>query len=219
MTGSRIKLQKNASAKSTAKKYHHGNVSAALISAGLEMIESEDISSLTLRAVGSRIGVSRSAIYRHFENKEDLLIAIATDGFQRLHNALQKAKAQAKSSHLKEIPLMTAAYLKFARENAAAYRLMFGAIAPGSNGLAMLAEAASGAFSPLPESIALGQSRGKFKAGNPIILATAAWSSVHGLSMLYIDGKITEKGFLTCSFSSRKLLDATIEMIMQGLQN
>ena len=57
-------------------RYHHGNLRSALIECGLELIDEKGIRALTLREIGSRLGVSRSAAYRHFKDKAALLSAM-----------------------------------------------------------------------------------------------------------------------------------------------
>ena len=75
--------------------YHHGNLHAALIQGGLELIEEKGIRALTLRDIGSRLGVSRAAPYRHFKDKADLLSAISQAGFVMFGNVIAKAKQSA----------------------------------------------------------------------------------------------------------------------------
>ena len=73
----------------TTKRYHHGDLRDALIRAGLEILENEDAHALSLRKVARQAGVSHAAPYRHFEDKNSLLSAIATQGFQLLSAAMQ----------------------------------------------------------------------------------------------------------------------------------
>ena len=67
--------------KESKTRYHHGNLRAALIQGGLELIERKGIHALTLREIGNQLGVSRSAAYRHFKDKDALLAAISQAGF------------------------------------------------------------------------------------------------------------------------------------------
>src|SRR6202000_891710 len=75
--------------------YHHGNLRAALIEEGLKLIAEKGPLALTLREIGSRLGVSRTAAYRHFAAKTALLNAICEAGFIEFGNALQQACEQA----------------------------------------------------------------------------------------------------------------------------
>src|SRR5271155_3797955 len=71
--------------------YHHGNLRAALIDAGLKLIEEKGVRALTLREIGTRVGVSRMAAYRHFSDKAGLLNAISEVGFTQFADALEEA--------------------------------------------------------------------------------------------------------------------------------
>ena len=72
-----------------AGTYHHGDLRAALLAEAAAMIAEGGAASVTMRAIGRRLGVSRAAAYRHFADKTALLVAVATDGFNRLKGRLQ----------------------------------------------------------------------------------------------------------------------------------
>src|SRR6187402_772304 len=72
-------------------RYHHGDLRQALLAAALRIIQKEGVAALTLRGVGQDLGVSRTALYRHFADKAALLEAVGTDGFRRFRMALQDA--------------------------------------------------------------------------------------------------------------------------------
>ena len=73
------------------RPYHHGNLRRALLDEALATIRNEGVSGLTLREIGARLGVSRTALYRHFADKRALLTAVATEGFRTLRLELIKA--------------------------------------------------------------------------------------------------------------------------------
>ena len=79
------------SAHKPRRSYHHGNLRRALIDQALATIQAEGVDALTLRSIGARIGVSRSALYRHFADKRALLTAVATEGFAALRQKLVSA--------------------------------------------------------------------------------------------------------------------------------
>src|SRR4051812_11425575 len=84
-----------ATAKRAARKppraYHHGNLRRALLDEALATIRAEGVDGLTLREIGARLGVSRTALYRHFADKRALLTAVATEGFRALRERLVAA--------------------------------------------------------------------------------------------------------------------------------
>jgi AcrR family transcriptional regulator len=107
-----------------ARPYHHGDLRRALIDAASRVLESEGPSALSLRAVAREAGVSPAAPYHHFKDKTELLEAVAHEGWTLLDEALAKAKADATSPE-HAMNGLGVAYVCFARENPALYRVMY----------------------------------------------------------------------------------------------
>src|SRR5277367_297584 len=108
------------------RAYHHGNLRAELIETSLELIEKKGIQALTLREIGARLGVSRSAAYRHFKDKAHLLGEICEAGFTEFADALQSARDAAKPDFASRFSAMGLAYVRFAAEHRAHFEVMFG---------------------------------------------------------------------------------------------
>src|SRR6187402_3406059 len=72
-------------------RYHHGDLPRAMLQEAVRTIQKDGVESLTLRGVGERLGVSRSALYRHFADKQALLRAVAGEGFRLLRSTLLEA--------------------------------------------------------------------------------------------------------------------------------
>jgi AcrR family transcriptional regulator len=110
----------------TKRPYHHGDLRNALIDAAATIVEMRGLHELSLRAAARRAGVSQTAPYRHFEDKEALIAAVAADGFLILAEDLEEALRDAPK--LKRAPQIALgrAYLRFAREHPARFHLMFG---------------------------------------------------------------------------------------------
>ena len=106
------------------RPYHHGDLSRALVLAGRRILEKEGPAALSLRAVAREAGVSPAAPYHHFKDKCDLMAAVASEGWHELSVAILEARAKARDPRhgLSEIGL---AYVCFARQNPALYRLMY----------------------------------------------------------------------------------------------
>ncbi len=89
--------------------YHHGDLRAAVIAAGLKRLEAGDGGELGLRALARDVGVSATALYRHFPDKEALLDALADEGLRRLGarqaQAWLKAGAAAKALRRRASPM------------------------------------------------------------------------------------------------------------------
>ena len=173
-----------------ARAYHHGDLQAALLDEAAAMIAEGGAASVTMRALGRRLGVSRAAAYRHFEDKTALLVAVATAGFGRLRDRLQAVDAGAPRSSVERIRRMGEEYVRFALENPAHYRLMYGREGLGRRDVPELREAGNALFEQLVDVIQAYQDSGKIKRQDPRAQAYVAWSAVHGLASLLIDGQI-----------------------------
>jgi AcrR family transcriptional regulator len=170
--------------------YHHGDLRAALLAEAAAMIAEGGAASLTMRALGQRLGVSRAAPYRHFSDKTALLVAVAAAGFNRLNARLQTIDAGAQRSSVEQFRLMGEEYVRFALENPAHYRLMYGKEALERQDQHELREAANAIFEQLVGVIQAHQRSGGIKRQDPRAQAYVAWSAVHGLASLWIEGQI-----------------------------
>ena len=170
--------------------YHHGDLRAALLAEAAAMIAEGGAASVTMRAIGQRIGVSRAAAYRHFADKTALLVAVAANGFTRLGARLQATQARASRSSVERLRSLGEEYVRFALENPAHYRLMYGKEALTREEVPELREAAEGLFEQFVAVIRAHQRGGTIKRQNPRAQAYVAWSAVHGLASLVIEGQI-----------------------------
>src|SRR5687768_16247099 len=107
------------------RSYHHGNLRRALLDEALATIRADGVDGVTLRDIGARLGVSRTALYRHFADKRALLAAVATEGFRRLREQLVTAWEKDGRGDA-AFRAMGVAYVRFAVDNPSHYRVMFG---------------------------------------------------------------------------------------------
>jgi AcrR family transcriptional regulator len=107
-----------------ARPYHHGDLSRALVEAARRLLEAEGAAALSLRAVAREAGVSPAAPYHHFRDKTELLEAVAHGGWEAMSDAICEARRTAPSPG-EALANIGVAYVKFARENPALYRLMY----------------------------------------------------------------------------------------------
>lgn len=107
------------------RPYHHGDLRRALIDAARRLLESDGPSALSLRAVAREAGVSPAAPYHHFKDKGELLDAVAHQGWDMLDETLATAKAAALSSSRDPMSELGVAYVLFAQQNPALYRVMY----------------------------------------------------------------------------------------------
>ncbi len=172
------------------KPYHHGHLRAALLEEAARMIAEAGAERVTMRALSRRVGVSHTAPYRHFTDKEALLVAVAAEGFARLKARLQALGVPDQDDDLAHFQQMGVTYIQFAIENPAHYRLMYGKEALRRAQYPQLQAAADAAYAELVGIIEAYQATGTIKSENSHALAYIAWSTVHGLASLLVDGQM-----------------------------
>jgi len=178
-----------AAKRKPAAAYHHGDLRRALLAETARTIRKEGVEGVTLRAVGKRLGVSRTALYRHFADKPALLAAVAREGFQAFSRDLSQAWTAAGGGR-DGFRAMGAAYVKFAIANPSHYRVMFGAFKDLCERDAQLAADAQASFQVLLDAVMLLQKDGLLRPDPPQTLAQYIWATVHGVAMLAIDGQL-----------------------------
>jgi AcrR family transcriptional regulator len=126
---------------------------------------------VTLREIGARLGVSRTALYRHFADKRALLSAVATEGFRTLRQALVSAWEEGGRGDV-AFRAMGFAYVRFAVANPSHYRVMFGGSVDSQAEDPELATEAHGAFQALVDALAALQRDGIVRADDTVLMAT-----------------------------------------------
>jgi AcrR family transcriptional regulator len=170
-------------------QYHHGDLRQALIQAALRTIDRQGVEALTLRAVGATLGVSRTALYRHFADKDTLLAAVAAEGFRTLHAALVQAWEGAGRGR-EGFRAQGHAYVAFGTTHPSHYRVMFGGYVTRTAKGSDVEVAGAAAFGALLEALVELQQQGLFRRDDPLLQARYVWGTVHGIAMLIITGKM-----------------------------
>jgi len=200
----------------TAKPYHHGDLREEILCAASRFLEQHNIASLSLRAVAKEVGVSHTAPYRHFKDKESLLAGIAGLGFDRLAARLAETVISNPNDPAEQLQESGHQYVKMALQNPQCTQLMFSGILPCDDTYPELRSSGDAAFDGLKLMIEEGQNRGVFKQGDVEVLALAAWSGIHGLSMLLISGNLSE--ILGIPVELRSLTTAVTTTLLEGLK-
>jgi AcrR family transcriptional regulator len=178
------------------RPYHHGNLKPALLRAAVELIAEVGPAAFTLREVARRAGISHNAPYRHFREKDELLAAVATEGFERLADALGKPGKATRTRNpnpaLGRFQASGLAYVRFALRSPEHLLVMFDwPLAPDR--YPEPSAAAERAFSILVGLVEAAQCEGSLPGGDQLALACIAWSLVHGVAKLAIAKRLPFK--------------------------
>lgn len=163
-----------------ARAYHHGDLRAALLEAGLSALSTTSLEEISLRQIARDVGVSATAVYRHFPDKRALLSAMADAGVERLGEAQQAAARAAPSREM--FAATGRAYVRFALANPALFRLAFthGSAHPetvfGDSLAGRMLQEFAARYTSTPEAARR--------------LVVQSWALVHGLAMLMLDGRL-----------------------------
>ncbi|MBT7782524.1 MAG: TetR/AcrR family transcriptional regulator, partial [Anaerolineae bacterium] len=182
----------------------------ALIEAGVEILEEEGNNALSLRKVARKVGVSHAAPYRHFENKELLIAAIADEGYAKLEEKMNSVTTEFSDDSSVQIIELGWAYIHFAIENPNHLRVMFTDFSESCT------LETGDSFALLVNSIIAGQEANDVVAGDTVQLALALWATVHGLSTLLIENKIPAVNSGTVS--AEEVARASLLTIFNGLR-
>ncbi len=201
-------LQRNRlmakSAKRARDTYHVGNLAPQLLTAARTLLEEVGPTKLSLRAASERVGVSATAAYHHFQNRNELISQLAAQGFAELAKVLKRASNT--GSGLDKIRAASLAYLHFARSNPALYQLMFGPEFTDESMIPALQRERLTAFGELKHVVAdtLGQDPDSADVRKASV---AAWSYTHGLTSLVIHGLLPG----AAENSDERFVDRTLE--------
>jgi AcrR family transcriptional regulator len=169
--------------------YHHGDLRQALVDAAIDLLRAGGVGALTLRAAARKAGVSQAAPYRHFADHADLLAAVAADGFARLRVVMIES-ARLGTSPREGLRGLARAYVRFGVKHPAQYRVMFGVDTAGDGRFPDLDSESRSVYQMLIDGIVGLQELGLVRRGDPVAIALTAWSTMHGLVMLALDGRV-----------------------------
>jgi AcrR family transcriptional regulator len=179
-----------------APPYHHGDLRQALLREARQLLREGGVEELSLRKIAERIGVSAASLYHHFKDKNDLLCALAEEGFRDLERAIEGTVASGPRDLARAFRAFVRAYVAFAMETPERYDLMFGrAIWKAGTPTESLRTIAYAVFRGYVDRVdavvrALGAERGV----DALRLAEASWAMLHGLCRLRIDGIYVDQG-------------------------
>lgn len=217
-------MARTASARPRQQPYHHGNLAQALVTVGLDMASEGGPEALSLREAARRAGVSPTATYRHFENRDALVMAVKVAVLTRLGAALRAATRSRLPGGLddaqrarRRLVGIGRAYVEFAVTNPGQYRVIF-ADATFPDGTASGEDEACAYESPygilsevLDQMVAVGALEPERREGAEVPM----WALVHGLSSLILEGPYGQLP----RREQVALVEAALDLVIAGLQD
>lgn len=176
-----------------SKKYHHGDLKNALINAGVEILAKEGVDGLSLRKVAQRAGVSHSAPYAHFPDKQSLIAAISTEGFNQLYTELEAAVFPHSKNPKKQLIEGAKAYVRFAEENTDTFKIMFSGVLEKEKDYPSFVEISSKTFKLVVDVVQACQHAGLLPNDPADLMAVSVWGQVHGIVSLAIEGQVSHR--------------------------
>ena len=170
-------------------EYHHGNLKEEFLKIAFEVIAKEDIDKLTLKVLADATGTTRTAIYKHFKSKDDLIETIIKVGFEQFDQNISLTLLDKEKALIDRFYLSGKLYIEFAQENPNLYRLLFGKkYAHIRDELMSIKDDGCSGFGALKLAIEEGHESGILKNEDSYKQTIVIWSSLHGLASLIIDG-------------------------------
>ena len=170
--------------------YHHGDLRSALLAAALDIIGELGPQQLTIREVARRAGVSHTAPYRHFADKDQLILAVAEQGFELMRQTMTDKKAAAPQDEINQFAASGQAYIDFALQHPAHYRIMYSGNLLSSTGQQSLQHTSSDTFKEMVSDMKTCQELNILRPGDPAQQALAILSTVHGFVTLVNDNRV-----------------------------
>ena len=170
------------------KSYHHGDLRNILIAAAVQLLAQEGVPGLSLRAVARLAGVSHTAPYRHFRNKQALLEALAVQGYQQLVAGCRDAMQAWPNDPVRQWTEAFLTYLHFVIDQPEVARLMFSGVLKMETSGSELQEASDQAIGGLIRIVGNGREAGVFRGQDTDALTLTSWAAVHGLAILIAGG-------------------------------
>lgn len=188
--------------------YHHGDLRQALLDAAGELLASEGPEAVGIREIARRAGVSHAAPYRHYPNRDALLADLAAAGFKRLGRRFAQLPATAAPD--RRLVDMARGYVRFARDEPQAWRLMFGDAIDKSAHPELL-RVSRQVFEAVRETVqALGV------PAPATSQALAAWAMAHGIARLVLDHRLD--AHLDVEIDPDALVREAAEIFLAGLR-
>jgi AcrR family transcriptional regulator len=173
------------------KSYHHGDLKNALIEAGADILSKDGVSGLSLRKVAQKAGVSHTAPYAHFADKQALIAAISTEGYKKLYEQIAQAAEQYRSDPLQRLVESSWAYVEFALDEPDHFKVTLSGMIEKEQDYPAFVETAKQTFSLVVDIVAQCQQADILRKGAADLTAVSVWALIHGFVTLLLENQIS----------------------------
>lgn len=184
-------------------------ISNALVDAAARLLAEEGPAALSTRRLAAAVGTSTMAVYTHFGGMDDLVRAMVREGFARLHERM--AKVRATDDPVADVLTLGHAYRDNAVEHPHLYSVMFGGSALG--GFALTDDDRQHGrytLAVLVQTVARAMADGRYRCGDPELVAHQMWIALHGLVTLDLGG------YLVPPYDAETCYEAQLRSLMVG---
>ena len=189
----------------------------AILEAARDLLAEGGLDALSMRATAARVGLSATAIYNYFENKQALVDRVVLSGFERFNVYMREAASRAPEGSADRIHALGEAYIRFALENQQYFKVLFTMQPDRQRELDELPE--HGGYFLFRQSVVDAMDSGELRRADPDIVVMYLWSHVHGLVTLFLACKPDP----VCSHTGKSLNAPELflrcrEFVMDGLR-
>jgi AcrR family transcriptional regulator len=196
---------------SKKSQYHHGDLKNALIQAGIDILSKDGVNGLSLRRVARRAGVSHAAPYAHFADKQALVAAISTEGYQKLYRKVYNAAQNHRGDPLRQLVEGAWAYAEFALNDTDHFKITLSGVVEKEKDHPAFVEISRESFKLVVELVEACQKAGVLNQGPSDLMAASVWGLVHGFVSLVLEGQISHT--LLDRYSLRDMLIFSLNQI------
>lgn len=203
------------------RETHREDLRERIIEAARDIVGEQGLDALSMRALGTRIDHSPGTIYLYFQDKDELLTSVMTEGFRRLGEVMERELAglSAGATAVERYAATGRAYARFALENTGYFRAMFkmprvpaleGGPEVAADVMAMHEGTRAVVVSLVREAVRAGQLRVR----DPERAVVVGWALIHGLTSLYLSGHLGSGASTRDEFM--ELVENAIEALRLG---
>ncbi|MFN8595627.1 MAG: TetR/AcrR family transcriptional regulator [Anaerolineae bacterium] len=193
------------------KTYHHGDLKNALIEAGADILAKDGVSGLSLRKVAQKAGVSHTAPYAHFADKQALIAAISTDGYRRLYEALAATTLHYANDPARQLIEGAWAYVQFAVNDTDHFKITLSDAIEKEKDYPAFVAMSQQSFALVVQIVEACQQAKVLKRGPADLIAVGVWSLIHGFVSLFLEGQISHT--VLDRYALRDMLILTLNQI------